>query len=524
MRCIERHGFLRLAVVLHIGSCQCIAAGAPSTIDPPSRPEIHVQQGSALGIAVQGGYAFKHLPYAAPPVGPNRWRAPQPALDWKGVRDASTFGPSCPQQPEGWNDADAARASEDCLALNIWTPRIVQRADQPLLPVMVWLHGGGFSGGSASNEFTDGTKLMRHGVVVVTIEYRLGVLGFLAHPDLAVETHEGSIGNYGLMDMLAAFRWVKANISQFGGDPANVTAFGQSAGGIAISWLIASQNAQGLFHRAILESGNAFGAGTITYSRAEAERAGRQFGLISRLRKMPMKDLLKRWDAFQAKQPAARAAPILDGLLLRGQPARVLLRNGGSVDLIVGSNSQEYPVNLPLEALRPSLLEAFGDQAEKALEYYFPQGAARPTDRLLGNASTQLATDLSFRCGSILESHTTNHAWLYHFEQPRPGASVTAHSHELLYVFGNEGEWMLARPMSPDEVDLVDQVQSYWSNFARSGDPNGPDLPAWPLYNPADDPYLAIAAARTQARAHLRGDICPLFVTHWSDPNSYDSL
>lgn len=476
------------------------------------------------GSLVEGGFAFKNLPYAAAPVGPNRWRAPQPAPAWKGIRDARTFGPSCPQQAEGWNNTDAERSSEDCLVLNIWAPRIVQPPDQPLVPVMVWLHGGGFSGGSASNEFTDGTKLMRHGVVVVTIEYRLGVLGFLAHPDLARETTGGSTGNYGLMDMLAAFRWVQANIAQFGGDPANVTAFGQSAGGMAISWLMTSQSAQGLFHRAILQSGNAFGAGTITYSRAQAERAGQQFGVISRLRKLPTKALLKRWKDFQAKQPEVRAAPILDGLLLREQPARVLLSNGRSVAIIVGSNSQEYPLNVPAEAFRPTLLKALGDQGGKALDYYFPQGAARPTDPLFGNAGTQVATDLSFRCGSILASHTSNPSWLYLFEQPRPGASVAAHSHELLYVFGNEGEWKLAQPMSPDEFALVDQVQSYWSNFARTGDPNGPDLPPWPLYSRTDDPYLAISAEHTTARTNLRSEICPLYIAHWSEAASYDAL
>jgi para-nitrobenzyl esterase len=527
MMWIKQHRFHWLAAgLLSIGLCQSVTAQPHSLVDNASRPEVHVQQGWAIGTVVEGGYAFKHLPYAAPPVGPNRWRAPGPALAWKGVRNSSEFGPSCPQQPEGWNDADAKRASEDCLSLNIWTPRISQRADQPLLPVMVWIHGGGFQGGSASNEFTDGTKLMRHGAVVVTIDYRLGVLGFLAHPDLARETTDGSTGNYGLMDILAAFRWVRDNIAQFGGDPANVTAFGQSAGGIAISWLITSDSARGLFHRAILQSGNAFGAGTIDYRRALAERAGQQFGVISRLRKIPSMELIRRWQAFRAQAPRERAAaPILDGRLFREQPAKALL-GGDARDfaVIVGSNSQEYPLDRPVEQLRPHLLEAFGDQAKDAADYYFPHDAARPADPLLGNAGTQLATDISFRCGSIIASQISNHAWLYQFEQPRPGASATAHSHELLYVFGNEGEWMLAQPMSPNELALLDQMQSYWTNFARTGDPNGPNLPPWPIYSRTDGPYLAISAAHTEAQTHLRGDICPLYVTHWSDPASYDAL
>ena len=492
-----------------------------------ARPEVRVVQGKVLGTLVEGGIAFKNLPYAAPPVGPNRWRAPQAASSWRGTRDASVFGPSCPQAPRGWNDVDAKRASEDCLSLNIWTPRVGQGTGQPGLPVMVWIHGGGFTGGSASNNFNDGTKLMRHGVVVVTINYRLGVLGFLAHPDLARETSDGSTGNYGLMDQVAALRWVHDNIAAFGGDPANVTAFGQSAGSIAISWLITSKSARGLVNRAILQSGNAFGSGLITLTRAQAEQVGQQFGAIAQLRQLPARKLIQRWQAFEAQAPREHVAnAILDEHLFRQQPAKALLEGiGSNVAIIVGNNSQEFPVDQPADQLRPYIIKSFGDQAEKALEYYFPEGNARSADPLFGGAGTQLATDVTFRCGSILSSRASSLAWIYQFEQPRSGEAVTAHSHELVYVFGNWGpEWPLKQPMSPAELALLDQMQSYWSNFARTGDPNGPNLPPWPRYSRTDDPYLAISAEHTTARTHLRGEICPLYVAHWSNAASYDTL
>ena len=491
------------------------------------RPEVTTKQGRVLGSVVDGGYVFRGLPYAAPPVGPNRWRAPAAAPSWNGVRDATRFGASCPQEAMGWNNVDAERASEDCLSLNIWTPRVGEHASQKGLPVMVWLHGGGFAGGSGGNNFSDGTKLMHHGVVVVTINYRVGVLGFLAHPDLARETADGSTGNYGLMDQIAAFQWVQANIARFGGEPANVTAFGQSAGAIAASLLITSDRARGLFHRAILQSGSAFGAGMIAVTRAQAEQVGAQYGTPSELRKLPIKELLQRWQALATRaRHESVAQPIVDGRLLREQPAKVLLDGAGrNVDIIAGSNAQEFPVDAPVEPLRQYVMESFGDQADQALAYYFPDGAARAADPLLGNAGTQLVDDLKFRCASILSARAADAAWVYQFEQPRSGESVAAHSHELVYVFGNWGpEWPLKQPMSLAELALLDQMQSYWANFARTGDPNGPDLPAWPRYNRVDDPYAAISATRTAASTHFRGEVCLLYVSHWSKPASYDSL
>lgn len=486
-----------------------------------NRPCVETRQGRILGTVADGGFVFKGVPYAAPPVGRDRWRAPGDALAWKDVRDASRFGPSCPQEPMGWNNVDAARASEDCLSLNVWTPHIGATA---ALPVMVWLHGGGFAGGSGGNNFSDGAKLMRHGVVVVTINYRVGILGFLAHPDLAKETVDGSSGNYGLMDQIAALQWVHDNIRRFGGDPANVTAFGQSAGAMAVSWLITSKSAHGLFHRAILESGSAFGDGLSARPRAEAERVGSRFGAIAQLRALPAKELMKRWQAFQALAPTQHVAdPILDGGLFGKRPALALLDGiGKSVDVIVGSNAREFAVDDPVESLRPTVTQFFGDKGRQALAYYFPNGIARPADPLLGNAGTQLVADVSYRCASLLVARAADVAWVYHFEQPRSGESVTGHSHELVYVFGNWGpEWPLKQPMSEAELALLDRMQSYWTNFARTGDPNGAGLPVWPRYNREDDAYAAISSARIAAEKHLREDICPLYVSHWSMPASY---
>lgn len=490
-----------------------------------ARPVVRVAQGAVRGIGVEGGFAFKGVPYAAPPIAANRWRAPQAASSWKGVRNAFQFGPSCPQLAMGWNNVDAKRASEDCLSLNIWTPSINRASDQPLLPVMVWINGGGFSGGSASNNFNDGTKLMRHGVVVVTINYRLSVLGFLAHPDLARESSDGSTGNYGLLDQVAALQWVHDNIAVFGGDPRNVTMFGQSAGAISIAWLMTSERTRGLFHRAILESGNAFGSGLINTERSEAEQAGQQFGDLATLRRLPVSKLLNRWEKFESQAPQSHfARPIVDGSLIRKQPAQALLEGAArAFAIIVGSNSQEFVLNLPPEQQLPMIAQWFGNQADKAAAFYLPGGTARPDDPLLGSAGTQLAADVTFRCSAILSARASGPAWIYQFEQPRSGEVVTAHSHELVYVFGNWGtEWPLKQPMSPSELILLDRMQSYWSNFARTGNPNGPELPLWPKFNRDEDSYLAISAQHATASTHLRGDICPLYTAHWSDPASYN--
>ena len=229
---------------------------APAASASPASPVVAVEQGQLQGVALDGGVAFRGVPFAAPPVGPLRWRPPAPAASWNGVRDATKSGLPCAQPDLGWNGVKVTGSSEDCLTLNVWAPTAAHG-----LPVMVWIHGGAFQGGSGVDPMFDGAALMKHGVVVVTLNYRLGVLGFLAHPDLAAESAHHASGDYGFYDQAAALRWVQRNIARFGGDPRRVTLFGQSAGAASVGALMASPMAKGLFARSIIESGPPFALG-----------------------------------------------------------------------------------------------------------------------------------------------------------------------------------------------------------------------------------------------------------------------
>jgi para-nitrobenzyl esterase len=238
-------------------------------------PSVAIPQGRLAGTSRDGVAAFRAIPYAAPPVGSLRWRAPAAPKAWRGIRDASAFGPVCPQPPVDWAGHDLDRQSENCLTLNVWTPSLASSAR---LPVMVWFHGGGYTNGSGSQATYEGTKLAKRGVVIVTVNYRLGGLGFLAHPALSAESPLHTSGNYGLLDQIAALKWVRANIARFGGNPNNVTIFGQSAGGGSAMLLTISPLARGLFQKAIFESGAALNLPTAAKGAGprliEAEHAG----------------------------------------------------------------------------------------------------------------------------------------------------------------------------------------------------------------------------------------------------------
>jgi para-nitrobenzyl esterase len=459
---------------------------------------------------------FQGIPYAAPPVGDLRWKAPQPALSWKGVLKATQFGHR-PMQGHIWDDMifHDPGPSEDCLTLNVWTPATAEpfmgsgttkagprlaastqvKADEKL-PVMVWVYGGGFIAGGTSEARQYGENLARKGVVVVTLNYRLGVFGFFAHPELAQEAG-GPSGNYGLMDQVAALQWVRKNIAAFGGDPDQVTIFGESAGSFSVSALVASPMAQGLFQRAIGESGALFGAKREPKPLMKAEEEGVQFarslGALSLkdLRALPAETLLKaslRPDAFDAEAD-------IDGVYLpQGMAAIYAAGKQSHVPLLAGWNAAEGGYQWLLKKDHPTLedyaklaKEQFGKQAGTFLKLY-----SGSTEEEIKRAAGDLAGDqfIAFSTWKWIEAQrATSHQPVYRYEfddtlPPADGQKESKgayHSAEIEFVFGDLASKKL--PWRPEDWTLSDLMMNYWTNFAKTGDPNGPGLAPWPAYS-----------------------------------------
>jgi len=455
--------------------------------------KVKTVQGSVQGKTLHEGKvrAFLGLPYAAPPVGELRWKAPAAPRAWKGVRQATEFGHHCVQ---GRVFADMifpdAGPSEDCLVLNVYTPAEAKAGSK--LPVMFWIHGGGYAGGAGSEPRHDGASLPTHGVVLVTINYRLGVLGFLNTTDL-VKEGEGHAGNYGLMDMVAALRWVKANIAQFGGDAGNVTIFGESAGSFAVSTLMASPMAAGLFHKAIGESGGAFstllGSGTLEENATAGQKWADQLGAknLAELRAIPAEKLIEE----VGKKGTPRFAPVVDGHFLTEQvPAVFAAGKQAHVPLLAGWNRDENPSmakNMTAVAWKQFAEQHFGVQAEAFLKA-FP-GA---TDEEAALSATEYGAQMFIGFGTWrwLEAHVKtgqSPVYRYYFEWAAPPSkfhpgSFAFHSDDIEYVFGSldtrpGAEWR------PEDRKLSEQMMRYWTNFAKTGDPNGPGLPVWPRYD-----------------------------------------
>lgn len=503
-----------------------LATLVPATPDAQAPPLVSVAGGELRGrfAATGSGPApavFQGIPFARAPIGDLRWRPPMPVVPWTGTRDASTYGPPCSQIAAGWNDKTAAEASEDCLFLNVWTPGWPATGR---MPVMVWFHGGANMGGSARGAGGieppfDGTALARRGVVVVTFNYRLGLLGFMAHPELTKESEHRSSGNYGLLDQVAVLRWVRDNIARFGGDAGNVTIFGQSAGAHDVGLLMTSPLASGLFHKAITQSGGVIISGRITPALAQAEQAGVQLastmgapaaGAAAFMRSLSAADVLKASPPYGGGG-ALRPEPNVDGYVLPTRPAEVF-RAGrqAAVPLLVGSNGRERSVAGGADALRNAITEFYGDLAPRALELYGLSGSAStPAYAPHGDAAAQFATDTSFRCSAsqLAAWHAATHP-TYQYEFTRghePRGAV--HSFELRYMFG------MLTPEERDPVDrqLSDLMLAYWTGFAATGDPNGAERPAWPRAGGADKAYLEFSAAGPIVKSALRAPSCELF-------------
>ncbi len=481
-------------------------------------PSTTISTGKVEGRLLPGGAGavFKGLPFAQPPVGELRWREPQPVPPWKEVRDAGESRPPCAQNSSGWNAAEAAVSQEDCLYLDVWTP---QWPSKSLKPVMLWLHGGGNTGGAgASDPLYEGTRLISHGVVLVIPDYRLGIFGFLAHPELTRESPHHSSGNYAFLDQIAALQWVQANIAKFGGDPHNVTVFGQSAGSADLSELMTSPLAKGLFHRAIAESG---AAGRIM-PLADAERSGQRAaealkapakGAPAYLRSLSTADLLK---GGRVSSGANR-----DGWVFDADPASVFAAGKAMpIPLLIGSNAIELGGGGSPDGLRKTIQARFGNLAPRLLSLY---GLASPVDTgasdpLYGGLSDQWAADTGFRCPGILqgEEHAAagSSVWEYQFDRAIPPKPTVVHSSELPYVFGNL--WATGSQAGQYvEVDrkLSDAIQAYWTNFARKGDPNGAGLPNWPKYDAASRRFMEFTrTGELTVNENQRRAFCEVFV------------
>ncbi len=449
--------------------------------------------------------SFKGIPYAAPPVGDLRWQAPQPPAKHDGVLEARQYGHHCVQtNPFADMVFQDAGQSEDCLTLNIWTPADAKPGAK--LPVMFWVHGGGFTAGGASEPRHDGDSLARHGVVVVTINYRLGIFGFFAHPQLTAESPHHASGNYGLLDQVAALDWVKQNIGEFGGDSANVTIFGESAGSFSVSSLMASPLSEHSIAHVIGESGAAFSSNSIGYpplataEQQDSDFAQAAFGTtdLSALRKLTVEQLLAGATSKTIK-PSPRFAPDIDGYYLpKPVPAIFAAGEQAHVPVLGGWNKDEVRAAITMNPVKPTpesfaaqAQKNYGDDAPAFLKLY-----PATTDAEAIQSAGDLISDnfIAFSTWKWLDAQVaTGQAPVYRYrfdlgapsDKFHPGNPGAFHSDDIEYVFGTLNARNIAA-WRPEDRALSEQIEQYWTNFARTGNPNGTGLPTWPTYAPPE--------------------------------------
>jgi para-nitrobenzyl esterase len=488
-------------------ACVVLTAAIAITFGSPS-------SGAAEPISIEGGQiansapdpsgirVFKGIPYAAPPLDELRWRAPQPVQKWQGVRNVAEWGPRCVQSSRlGDLDPLNKRMDEDCLYLNIWTPA---KSAGEKLPVMVWIYGGSNLNGAGSQPEYDGNHLARNGVVIVTINYRVDVFGFLAYPELTRESGTNSSGNYGLLDQIAALKWVQKNISVFGGDPTRVTVFGESAGAFDVSLLVASPLTKGLFARAIGESGGAltpiaaFGPKSLQTSEQDGTKFVQSMGAssIAELRGRSAEEVLQA----AIKNPITYAFGVVDGYVVPEHPALIYARGEyNDVPLLVGWNADEgslFAARIKLPEGAPPYADRiraqFKDHADEVLKLY-PAGVTPEEEKasitaLLGD---EIIAYGGWAWAERAAASGKSPVYRYYFTRRPPSAPelslnpLTApgvyHFAEILYAF-NYLDAMKDWSWQADDRRLAAAMSSYWTNFAKSGDPNGPGLPQWSAY------------------------------------------
>jgi len=491
------------------------ATGVGTVALSQTPPHVRVESGELQGVVADGVDSFKGIPFAAPPVGDLRWRPPQAAAPWTGVRQAAEFGADCMQGrfgPPPAPGAPPARVpSEDCLFLNVWRPASATPGAK--LAVMVWIHGGGFMGGSGASPNTSGTQFAKQGVLLVSFNYRLGRFGFFAFPALSRERPEETKGNYAYMDQIAALQWVKRNIAAFGGDPNNVTIFGFSAGGVSVHSLLASPMARGLFQKAIVESGGSRDSVlTARPMRADgvdpnypvsAETIGinfaRSMGIegtdqaaLASLRALSAEQVLRGAAApAGAGGPPFETTPILDGrLVTETAESAYKAHRQPRVPLLVGSNSADTAGNRIRATTKEQLFARFGQWSAQAKAAYDPDGT---TDlaTLVSRANDDFGQAEPARFAANAFAANGSPVYLYRFsyvqtamrEQLRAGAP---HGGEIAYVFGTLSAGRGGAP-TPEDQAVARMAQSYWVNFAKTGDPNGPGLPPWPRHEAGKD-------------------------------------
>lgn len=504
---IERFIATALSLILSLSAAVCVAAG---------EPRVTLNAGVLEGF-VDGGAVFKGIPFAQPPVGDLRWREPLPVMPWQGVKRALAFAPACAQLTR-----DGVAGDEDCLYLNVWAPQWPPRAAHP---IMLWLFGGANATNSASTPIFDGSALAKHGVVVVTMNHRVGAMGFLAHPALSAESPHASSGNYALLDQLMALRWIRDNIAAFGGDPQRVTVFGQSSGSYDLLLLMTSPLAKGLFIQAIAQSGQLLSYdGSMPKLRAEqlgqrvaAELNAPDKDALEFLRQLPARDVMQaaaKWLPTHLGSDTGLLTNV-DGWVLPEFPAEVFAAGRQmAIPLIIGSNAREITPQVSLGELRRQIEAKYGDLAPQALAVYgLANGGRGHDDSLLGGAGAQWMTDTVQRCAALLEAQwhaAAGHlVWQYQFERSIPGRESAGafHGAEVAFVFGTLHQ--AGNAFTASDRQASEQMQAYWTHFAKTGDPNVDGLPVW--RSAGRGAYLAFTHDGPILKQNLQPGPCRVF-------------